>query len=58
MATRDAIARAVKDSLGYAVPSLVDAIVQLDHPVGVPEVQREDMEPIKETRVLSAAETR
>ena len=58
MATKADIDRVVKKAIGYSVPSLVDAIFQLDHPVGPPETQREDMEPAKETRVLSAAETR
>jgi len=40
------------------MPELVDDILKLDNPSGVPKTQREDMAPVKETRVLSAEETR
>tara|TARA_R110000803_G_scaffold106864_1_gene174961 strand:- start:246 stop:422 length:177 start_codon:yes stop_codon:yes gene_type:complete len=58
MATKEDIARLIADSVGYPVPTLAEAIFRLDHPVGTPEIQREDMAPTKETRILSAAETR
>jgi len=35
-----------------------DAIVALDAPAPAPRVEREDAEPVKETRVLKAAEKR
>lgn len=35
-----------------------DAIVALDAPAPAPKVQREDVEPVKETRVLNVAEKR
>lgn len=35
-----------------------DAIVALDAPASAPKVAREDAEPVKETRVFKAAETR
>ena len=35
-----------------------DAIVAIDAPASPPKVEREDAEPIKETRVFKAAETR
>lgn len=35
-----------------------DAIVALDAPVPAPVVEREELEPVKETRVLNIAEKR
>jgi len=66
MATRAEIKKVILDVAGNPESGPVkqladrwaDAIVAIDAPAPAPKVAREDVEPIKETRVLKAAEKR
>lgn len=66
MATKAEIKKVIMDVAGNPesgpVKQLADqwaeAIVALDAPAPAPTVEREDVEPAKETRVLKAAEKR
>ena len=58
MLTRKELNLLIYKRVGRAMPELVDDILELNNSSGVPKTQREDMAPVKETRVLSAEETR
>lgn len=66
MATKDEIKKVILDMAGNPESGVVrqyadawaDAIVNIDAPAGTPEVEREVVEPVKETRVLGVAEKR
>jgi hypothetical protein len=66
MATKDEIKKVILDMAGNPESGIVkeyadvwaEAIVKIDAPAEAPEVEREVVEPIKETRVLGVAEKR
>lgn len=66
MATKDEIKKVILDIAGNPDSGVVkqyadvwaEAIAELDAPAKAPEVEREVVEPIKETRVLNIAEKR
>lgn len=66
MANRDEIKKVIMDVAGNPETGPVkkladkwaDAIVALDSPISAPKVEREDEEPLKETRVVKGAEKR
>lgn len=59
---KEAILRVAGNPESGVVPQLADAwadaIVAIDAPESAPRVEREDSEPIKEIRVMKAAEKR
>jgi len=66
MATKSEIKKVILDVAGNPESGVVkqyvdawaDAIVAIDAPAPAPKVEREDVEPVKETRILKAAEKR
>jgi hypothetical protein len=66
MATKAEIKKVILDIAGHPESGPVkqladrwaDAIVAIDAPAPAPTVERQDVEPIKETRVFKAAEKR
>jgi hypothetical protein len=66
MATKDEIKKVILDVAGNPESGVVkqyadawaQAIVNIDAPAEAPEVEREVVEPVKETRILGVAEKR
>lgn len=48
----------LEENVAILETALADLISSLDQSQPAPEIQREDVAPLKETRILSAAETR